>query len=123
MQLTTSGPYQFVRNPLYIGNTLVYVGAAVLSELLWLTPIVLLWCAALYSFVVRDEEADLLRLYGGAYSAYRSEVPRWLPRWRTPAPLGLINPHFRAAILSEAHCALIALPFLFKEMVERFFEH
>ena len=38
-QLTTTGPYEFVRNPLYIGNAIMCVGATIASELLWMIPI------------------------------------------------------------------------------------
>ena len=47
--LTMTGPYRYVRNPIYIANTLILVGACVMSELLWLTPLMLVWCALVYT--------------------------------------------------------------------------
>src|SRR5262245_22018030 len=47
--VTSSGPYTLVRNPIYIGNTLVILGAVVMSELLWMIPVALLWCGMVYS--------------------------------------------------------------------------
>ncbi len=44
--LTMTGPYLFVRNPIYIGNTLILVGATVVSELLWLVPLTLFYCVS-----------------------------------------------------------------------------
>lgn len=55
-QLTTAGPYGFVRNPLYIGNMIMCVGATIASELLWLVPITILWCIGIYSIVIEGEE-------------------------------------------------------------------
>ena len=55
-RLTTTGPYSFVRNPAYVGNTLMYLGAIVTSELLWLAPIALFYCFSIYSLVVHYEE-------------------------------------------------------------------
>jgi protein-S-isoprenylcysteine O-methyltransferase Ste14 len=78
--LTTTGPYAWVRNPIYIGNTLILMGICVLSELVWFVPGVLLICAAVYSMVVRYEEAHLTRKYGRPYLDYMAAVPRWLPR-------------------------------------------
>jgi protein-S-isoprenylcysteine O-methyltransferase Ste14 len=34
----TAGPYALLRNPIYIGNTLVILGAVVMSEVLWMVP-------------------------------------------------------------------------------------
>jgi protein-S-isoprenylcysteine O-methyltransferase Ste14 len=59
--LTTSGPYAMVRNPIYIGNTLIVLGVIVLSEFVWLVPLTVLWCTGVYSVVIRYEERQLLR--------------------------------------------------------------
>lgn len=40
-KLTITGPYSFVRNPMYIGNILICLGTTVISELLWFVPITL----------------------------------------------------------------------------------
>lgn len=117
MHLTTTGPYQLVRNPLYIGNTLIYLSATVLSELLWLVPVILLWCGVVYARVVREEEAALLSRYGTRYADYHSQVPRWLPRARCLNRFEFTNATLWPAMVSEVHCLLIALPFLLKETV------
>ena len=44
---------------------------------------VALW-VAFHLFVVAYEEPTLQHTYGAEYSAYRSAVPRWIPR-ATPA--------------------------------------
>src|SRR5215475_900972 len=54
--MTTSGPYALVRNPIYLGNTLIILGAVTMAEVLWMLPIAVLWCALVYSLVVRYEE-------------------------------------------------------------------
>jgi len=118
--LTTTGPYSFVRNPIYIGNTLICVGTVIVSELLWLAPIALLWCAAVYSLVVRYEERHLLERYGLPYRQYVSRVPRWFPYPRREH-FDLINENFKASFLAEAHCFLILIPPLFKEVVSNGF--
>lgn len=115
--LTASGPYHFVRNPLYIGNTLIYLGAIVLSELAWMIPVTLLWCVAVYSLVVRYEETDLLARYGQPYAAYYAKVPRWFPRRLSRQQLTFRNEFFGLAVRSEFHCLLIAIPFGLKEAV------
>src|SRR5579872_2716875 len=65
LELTTGGPYQLVRNPLYIGNALICASATCFARLPWLAPFILTWCFAVYSVVVRYEEGFLLEHYGG----------------------------------------------------------
>ncbi len=83
--LTTSGLYEYTRNPLYIGNTLLLLGATFFSGLLWFVPVMLLWCAVVYGFVIRYEEAHLREKYGESFADYCARVPRWFPRRSTPA--------------------------------------
>lgn len=80
--LVNTGPYAIVRNPLYIGNIIIVTGLSVLSELIWLTPFVILYFFTLYHFVVLYEEKKLSERWGDEYLAYFNEVPRWIPRLR-----------------------------------------
>jgi protein-S-isoprenylcysteine O-methyltransferase Ste14 len=80
--LVRTGPYALVRNPLYIGNIVIAVGLSFLSELAWCIPLVFLYLAILYNFVVLYEEKKLLQRWGEQYRAYLTEVPRWIPRLR-----------------------------------------
>jgi len=115
-QLTVTGPYAFVRNPIYIGNTLICVAATLVSELVWLVPLTLLWCLVLYSLVVRFEEQQLLARYGESYQEFILEIPRWFPLLRL-RNFGLINEYFWASLVSEIHCPLVLLPFILKELM------
>jgi protein-S-isoprenylcysteine O-methyltransferase Ste14 len=114
MQLTWTGPYRLVRNPLYIGNTLIIVGATVFSRLLWLAPLALIWCAIVYSLVVRYEEGFLAELYGEPYRQFLARVPRWLPRLSGFQKPDFSNQYLGRAVRAELHCFLVLLPFLIK---------
>lgn len=116
-RLTTTGPYSFVTNPLYIGNILMCLGAIVISELLWLFPLTLFYCLGIYSLVVRYEESHLLYKYGESYRRYMVEVPRWLPKVIRLKNLGLINKYFHQSIVAEIHCSLLVLPFILEEII------
>jgi protein-S-isoprenylcysteine O-methyltransferase Ste14 len=122
-QLTTTGPYHFVRNPIYIGNTLICMGLTIVSELLWLVPITFIWCTTVYSLVIRYEEARLLKKYGQLYQKYISEVPRWFTLNLHFRNLGLKNEFFFASIVAEIHCLVFLLPFIIKEIVSSWLEH
>ena len=85
--LVVAGPFARVRNPLYIGNILLYVGVGIMSRALWpwLTAAALGWFVLQYHLIVSREEEFLTKEFGGAYSEYRQHVPRFLIRlvpWR-----------------------------------------
>jgi protein-S-isoprenylcysteine O-methyltransferase Ste14 len=121
--LTMTGPYSFIRNPLYVGNMVMCLGAVITSELLWLAPITLSYCFFIYSLVVQYEEEHLLEKYGEPYQGYLSEIPRWLPRAIRFRNLGLINRYFLTSVVHEIHCPLLLLPFALKEFAGLGIQH
>jgi len=116
-KLTTTGPYRFMRNPLYLANCLICMGATVVSEQLWMVPLTLFWCLGLYGLVVRYEEVHLLFKYGEAYGRYLREVPRWVPRAVSLRNLEVRNHYFTKAVWAEVPGLLILIPFVIKEML------
>ena len=116
-QLTTGGPYRMVRNPLYIGNTLIFAGATVFSKLLWMVPIAAVWCVVMYTLTIRWEEKHLANQYGQPYLDYLASVPRWLPRLATLNRPDFINQHLGKAVMAEMHNWLIVIPFLLKQLL------
>ncbi len=79
-ELVVSGPYRYVRNPIYLGVLSMVVGEAALyraSVLLGYAGALLL---AFHLFVVTYEEPTLRRKFGAAHERYCASVPRWLPR-------------------------------------------
>lgn len=82
-ELTTTGPYAFVRNPLYLGSILIAAGFAV-ALLSWAVGIALaLMFIAIYVPVIASEERFLRATFPG-FDAYCRQVPRLIPRL-TPA--------------------------------------
>ncbi len=79
-RLVDSGPYAWVRNPLYIANTGAFLGFVLLCGLPWLAAAswVLLW--AYYHAIARYEETVLSETFGGDFDAYRARTPLWIPR-------------------------------------------
>src|SRR5881409_624419 len=51
--LVDTGPFAYVRNPLYIGNILLWVGFAVTAGLLWLAPVAFALLGAEYHWIVK----------------------------------------------------------------------
>lgn len=80
--LIDTGPFARVRNPLYLGNILLWLGLALSARLSWLAPLILILLAFEYHAIVRWEEGLLTARLGDSYSEYMTRVPRWIPRWK-----------------------------------------
>ena len=80
--LVATGPFALVRNPLYVGNILLWVGFAIAGRMLWLAPIILVLLALEYHAIVRWEETLLESRLGEVYLQYVARVPRWIPSFR-----------------------------------------
>jgi len=78
-QLTTSGPYAYTRNPLYLGSLIMAAGFAIAARSWWIVGIMLLMFAAIYVPVIAGEERYLRQAFPG-YDDYARHVPRLLPR-------------------------------------------
>lgn len=80
--LITDGPFGYVRNPLYVGNILMYVGCAVMSNALvpYLALAALAWFVLQYHLIVSREEEHLKTAFGDEYTTYCQNVPRFFPR-------------------------------------------
>jgi protein-S-isoprenylcysteine O-methyltransferase Ste14 len=78
--LVDSGPFAYVRNPLYLGNIALWAGFALAAGLPWLAPIFIVLLGAAYHAIVRWEEGLLEARLGDVYRVYAARVPRWLPR-------------------------------------------
>src|SRR5262249_36284291 len=77
--LVSSGPFAVVRNPLYVGNILLWTGFAISAQLVWFAPIAVVLLALEYHAIVRWEEGLLAERIGEPYVQYVAKVPRWLP--------------------------------------------
>jgi protein-S-isoprenylcysteine O-methyltransferase Ste14 len=83
--IITTGPYRYVRKPIYIAAMAVFVGTYTLYNSWHIGAVItVLGCGAVVHFVVVfiEEPATLKRL-GSAYDEYRHRVPRWIPRLRS----------------------------------------
>ncbi|MAG20769.1 MAG: isoprenylcysteine carboxylmethyltransferase family protein [Candidatus Marinimicrobia bacterium] len=81
--LCTAGPFAHQRNPLYLGNIIIYAGVAVASGaenmgLLLLVTVV--FFSLQYGFIINIEEETLRGLFGRQYEDYAKAVPRLFPR-------------------------------------------
>jgi protein-S-isoprenylcysteine O-methyltransferase Ste14 len=80
--LNTTGTYALVRNPLYLGNAVIWLGLSLLLASWWLTLIVLLSFVIFYERIIFAEERFLQEKFGDDFTAWAEKTPVILPRWR-----------------------------------------
>ena len=83
-ELTTTGPYAYTRNPLYLGSVIIAAGFAVAAQNVWIVGLILAMFAAIYVPVIRAEEAYLQAKFP-EYAAYAARVPRLTARYASGA--------------------------------------
>ncbi|MBW3637321.1 MAG: isoprenylcysteine carboxylmethyltransferase family protein [Armatimonadetes bacterium] len=85
-RLAVSGPYQYTRNPFYLGRFCVLIGFALMSGLqnLWVWAIFLFGMAFFFfGYMPRKEKREggrLEELFGDQFRQYRAAVPSLFPR-------------------------------------------
>ncbi|HYG98386.1 MAG TPA: isoprenylcysteine carboxylmethyltransferase family protein [Terriglobales bacterium] len=76
-ELTTTGPYAYSRNPLYVGSIVIGAGFAVAALNWWIVAGLALLFLAIYIPVIRSEEA-FLRQQFPEFEDYTRRVPRFV---------------------------------------------
>jgi len=95
-EVTVSGPYRFMRHPLYVGSSIMAIGVVIACQSLVVAVLVALYMSLTISSAISSEEAFLRERFGNAYDDYAaSRGPRverrfsWARAWR--------NKEYRAA--------------------------
>jgi protein-S-isoprenylcysteine O-methyltransferase Ste14 len=78
-RLVTYGIFRWVRNPLYVGNFLIWMGFVVVSAVMWFLPIAIVVFAIEYTLIVAYEEGVLESIFGQEYLDYKRTTSRWIP--------------------------------------------
>ena len=81
--LCTSGPYGYTRNPLYIGNMIIYSGVVfVAGSLNILSMLIVTWAFFIiqYYLIINLEQNTIIDIFGKEYKNYMNNVPIFFPR-------------------------------------------
>jgi protein-S-isoprenylcysteine O-methyltransferase Ste14 len=73
-ELTRSGPYRWMRHPLYVGSTLLAAGGAVASASIWVAALVAVYVIVAIGAAIATEDAYLRGKFGDAYLRWREGV-------------------------------------------------
>ncbi|MEW6075581.1 MAG: isoprenylcysteine carboxylmethyltransferase family protein [Candidatus Omnitrophota bacterium] len=77
--LIQTGPYAFVRNPMYLGIFLIGIGI-IMVLLTWQAAVIVMTVFSLrYYLLILEEEKKLHALFPGEYAGYCRKVPRLFP--------------------------------------------
>ena len=86
--LNTTGIYSLVRNPLYLGNFIIWLGVSMFPLQWWLPVIFGLVFWLYYERIIYAEEEFLRKKFGEQYLRWADQTPAFLPKltgWRPPA--------------------------------------
>lgn len=81
-RLVTRGPYRWSRNPIYVGNTTLLLGLAIIFDSAWMIMAAFAMAFAVHHLAVLREEQHLAERFGADWTAYKDRTPRWLGRQR-----------------------------------------
>jgi protein-S-isoprenylcysteine O-methyltransferase Ste14 len=103
--LVTQGPFAYLRNPLYLGNIIIYFGVSVMSNSLfpYLQIAALIYFYVQYHFIIREEENFLREKFKEKYEDYYNKVSSMFPSF-TPyenSKQSGLKFNFKAAYESE----------------------
>lgn len=80
-QLTTAGPYAYVKNPLYLGTLLITIGYSLMARNIWILIAGFIWFFIYYApYKKKQENEKLVHSFGDAWREYDKAVPDYLPR-------------------------------------------
>jgi protein-S-isoprenylcysteine O-methyltransferase Ste14 len=82
-EFVATGPYRYVRNPMYIGGLFLLVGFALYKHSLSIVLFAALLVPLANLLVIFHEEPRLRKLFARSYEEYCRSVNRWIPRMTT----------------------------------------
>jgi protein-S-isoprenylcysteine O-methyltransferase Ste14 len=75
-ELVVSGPYAYVRHPIYTGVSAMLIGTALVHPIAWLTAVILI---AYFLFSAGREEDDMQRQFPETYPGYKHRTKKLVP--------------------------------------------
>jgi len=76
--LVTSGPFTWLRNPIYLGDVLIFLSAGEITKNIWFIILVPVFAALVTWLAILPEERHLEAKFGDAYTAYKANTRRWI---------------------------------------------
>ena len=122
--LTTSGPYRYIRHPLYLGTIIAFLGWPLVLEMPWLALLLFVTIVPVYLWHIAAEERHLCQAFGQQYESYRQAVPALLPvPWRVGPPSPVRFDWRRAILVNDWYKGALwtVLGLIAVDLIEDFF--
>ena len=107
-EVTQSGPYRFMRHPLYAGSAIVAAGMAVASARVGVALIIGAYMAIVVGSAVRHEEENMRTRFGHEYDAYLQSPVTGIQRAFSLARAMRINKEYKAVAGLVAAAVILA---------------
>ena len=107
-EVTTSGPYRWMRHPLYVGSSILALGIVIAAKSYLLGALAMLYLGTTITAAIRSEEAFLRRTFGDAYDRYARAESESVSR-RFSLERAVRNKEYRAVLGVLAGFGLLAL--------------
>lgn len=78
VHLVTTGPFSISRNPIYLANTVMTIGAGLCFGIIWFLPLAFIAAFATQKLAIEREEKHLSAKFGKPWRDYAHKVRRWL---------------------------------------------
>ena len=75
--LVSTGPFAVSRNPIYLANTMLTIGAGLMAGIIWFLPLAFIAAFATQKLAIEREEAHLSAKFGKNWRDYSKKVRRW----------------------------------------------
>ncbi len=99
-KIVADGPYRYVRNPLYLGGTLLAFGMGLLMSRVGFVFSAI--GVTIFSLrLIGLEESSLAKEQGASFLEYCRRVPRFFPSFTPRVPASGIQPHWKQAFFGE----------------------
>jgi protein-S-isoprenylcysteine O-methyltransferase Ste14 len=107
--LTVSGPYTYVKNPLYVGMILITTGFCIFADNIYLLAAVTFAFCFHYIPYKKGVEGDRLRkIFGRQFEDYDKKVPDYIPQW-TPYSMEKVPWRFKYFLENSEEGILIII--------------
>ena len=87
--LNTTGMYAVVRNPIYLGNFIIWFGLSLFMKSVWFTTIIILFFTLFYERIIFREEGFLREKFGDIFMQWAAATPAIIPQFKNWQPPSL----------------------------------
>lgn len=86
VKLTTSGPYRYTRNPLYLANLIIGISVVAAARSWWVFAFFCLYFLLFYPVIIKREKEKMEKFFPGKYEEYSQKVPLFFPALKPNPP-------------------------------------